>query len=131
MHCPLIALSLKLSLGGGKTTITTFLRKLFVTEGYSCAIASTDDFYLTNAQQRALAKEHDGNRLLEYRGNPGTVDVDLMCDTVSRLKYATEDSKIAIPRYDKSAFEGRGDRAPEDTWPVVQGHTDLIILEGW
>jgi hypothetical protein len=35
------------------------------------------------------------------------------------------------PRYDKSAFEGRGDRADPSTWPVVQGgwpHRVLVAL---
>jgi len=36
-----------------------------------------------------------------------------------------------VPRYDKSAFGGAGDRAPEDTWPAVAGPLDVVLFEGW
>ena len=36
-----------------------------------------------------------------------------------------------MPRYNKAAHEGRGTRAPEDTWPRVKGPLDLILFEGW
>lgn len=35
------------------------------------------------------------------------------------------------PRYDKSAFAGRGDRADPSTWPVVSGPLELVFFEGW
>ena len=38
---------------------------------------------------------------------------------------------MAVPRYNKAAHEGRGTRAPEDTWPRVKGPLDLILFEGW
>jgi D-glycerate 3-kinase len=34
-------------------------------------------------------------------------------------------------RYDKSAFQGKGDRADESTWPSVEGPLDLVLFEGW
>jgi D-glycerate 3-kinase len=34
---------------------------------------------------------------------------------------------LALPRFDKS----RDDRAEPDTWPLISGPVDLIILEGW
>jgi len=36
-----------------------------------------------------------------------------------------------IPRYDKSAFGGRGDRMEESKWLRVEGPLDLILFEGW
>ena len=36
-----------------------------------------------------------------------------------------------VPRYDKSAFSGRGDRADPSTWPKVPGPLDLVFFEGW
>lgn len=39
--------------------------------------------------------------------------------------------EILIPRYDKSAYGGKGDRAPKDQWQKVQGPLDLVIVEGW
>jgi D-glycerate 3-kinase len=38
-------------------------------------------------------------------------------------------NSICIPRYNKSAYEGKGDRAEEDTW--IEGPLDLVIVEGW
>lgn len=35
-----------------------------------------------------------------------------------------------MPRYDKSAFSGLGDREPEDAWPTV-ARADVVIVEGW
>lgn len=39
--------------------------------------------------------------------------------------------EVAVPRYDKSQHGGRGDRAPRDSWPRVQGPIDVILFEGW
>ena len=36
-----------------------------------------------------------------------------------------------MPRYDKSAHEGKGDRAKEEDWDKVDGPLDLVIVEGW
>lgn len=40
-----------------------------------------------------------------------------------------------LPRYDKSAFNGQGDRVPEEQWPIVNGSgqpkINIVILEGW
>jgi D-glycerate 3-kinase len=33
--------------------------------------------------------------------------------------------------YDKSAHQGRGDRAPPSAWQRVTGPVDLLIVEGW
>ena len=33
---------------------------------------------------------------------------------------------VAVPRYDKSAHAGRGDRAPPGKWPRVKGPVELV-----
>lgn len=38
---------------------------------------------------------------------------------------------VLIPRYDKSLREGRGDRAPVETWSPVSVPAQLVIFEGW
>tara|TARA_B110000285_G_scaffold186629_1_gene212068 strand:+ start:268 stop:417 length:150 start_codon:yes stop_codon:yes gene_type:complete len=38
---------------------------------------------------------------------------------------------IEIPRYDKSANEGKGDRAKKEDWIKMEGPLDLVIVEGW
>ena len=48
------------------------------------------------------------------------------------------EADIRIPRYDKSAHDGRGDRAEERTWDVVnredegdEKKVDVVLFEGW
>lgn len=40
-----------------------------------------------------------------------------------------------IPHYDKSAFDGKGDRVPRDQWQRVnrpgESPTEIVIIEGW
>ena len=38
-------------------------------------------------------------------------------------------ANIQIPRYDKSAYEGKGDRAEKGA--LIKGPLDLVIVEGW
>lgn len=115
--------------GGGKTTMTTFIDMLLSKAGFSCQIASIDDFYVTNAEQREIASKYPDNRLLQYRGMPGTHDLPLMNQTLDALRKGNE---VSIPRYDKTAFGGRGDRAPKEQWKHLGGgHVDVVMLEGW
>ena len=36
-----------------------------------------------------------------------------------------------MPTYDKSLRAGRGDRAPDASWPVVSAPLRVVLLEGW
>lgn len=38
---------------------------------------------------------------------------------------------LTARRYDKSAFQGLGDRAPQSAWPVVAGPLEVVFFEGW
>lgn len=40
-------------------------------------------------------------------------------------------TKTCIPKYDKSAFNGRGDRCPQSTWKIVDFKPQIVIMEGW
>lgn len=115
--------------GGGKTTMTTFIETLLRHMGRTVQIASLDDFYVTNKEQRDIAGKLPDNRLLQYRGMPGTHDLALLNDCLDALRQGHE---VSIPRYDKTAFEGRGDRAPKENWKQVGGGgIDVVLLEGW
>ncbi|CAN8065347.1 unnamed protein product [Agarophyton chilense] len=114
--------------GGGKTTMTTFMETLLRKAGRSVQIASLDDFYLTNAQQREVAAKHPGNRLMQYRGMPGTHDLELVNTTLDDLRRGQD---VSIPKYDKTAFNGRGDRAPKEQWKHISDSTDVVLVEGW
>jgi len=91
---------------------------------------SLDDFYLPNAEQRALAERNGGNALLRYRGNAGTHSVDLLLDTLKALKQQ-DGGAVRVPVYNKGAFNGMGDRRPRDEWPAVTLPLDVVLLEGW
>ena len=72
------------------------------------------------------------NKLLQVRGNAGTHDLQLGQETLEALQSAVSaEAETAVPRYDKSKNEGRGDRAERSSWPHVQGPIDIILFEGW
>ncbi|XP_021731925.1 D-glycerate 3-kinase, chloroplastic-like [Chenopodium quinoa] len=118
--------------GCGKTTLVFALYYLFQITGRKTATISIDDFYLTAEEQGKLREANSGNRLLEYRGNAGSHDLLLSVETLTALSKSTEEGmKMKVPRYNKSAYNGRGDRADPETWPEVEGPLTAILFEGW
>ncbi len=120
--------------GAGKTTLARRLLSCLPRFGLRGAHVSVDDFYLTRAEQLALAAAHPGNRYLEHRGYPGTHDIALGERTIAALRSlgpASAGRSVRVPVYDKSAHEGRGDRLPESAWIRVDGPLDLVFVEGW
>ncbi|KAL6972822.1 glycerate 3-kinase [Sarracenia purpurea var. burkii] len=118
--------------GCGKTTLVFALDYLFQVTGRKSATISIDDFYLTAEDQAKLRKNNQGNALLELRGNAGSHDLSLSVQTLTALsKLTKEGMKMKLPRYDKSANNGRGDRADPSTWPEVEGPLTVILFEGW
>jgi D-glycerate 3-kinase len=112
--------------GTGKSTLADFVR-LALDSGASwrVAVLSIDDFYLTRAERKKLGEKI--HSLLETRGVPGTHDMHMLATCIERLKNLGSEENMALPRFDKS----RDDRADPDSWPVISGPIDLIILEGW
>jgi len=158
-----VAIGLSAPQGCGKTTLVELLVDAFAADGLTCAAVSIDDFYLTGAQQDAVAAEHATNPLLQVRGNAGTHDLPLGSAVLRALKRglagsadtgafpggqaaadetadgdlpalvgrdANGERQILIPRYDKAARGGRGDRAAVSTWAAT-GAPDVVLLEGW
>ncbi|XP_059640909.1 D-glycerate 3-kinase, chloroplastic isoform X2 [Cornus florida] len=118
--------------GCGKTTLVFALNYLFRVTGRKSATISIDDFYLTAENQAKLRENNPGNALLELRGNAGSHDLSLSIETLTALgKLTKEGLKMKLPRYDKSAYKGRGDRADPSTWPEVEGPLTAILFEGW
>ncbi|HEY1107261.1 MAG TPA: hypothetical protein VGE76_01475 [Opitutaceae bacterium] len=112
--------------GAGKSTLGGLLVTLLQQQGLRAVSVSIDDFYLRRAEQQALATAHPGDRLLEHRGYPGTHDLELGVRTLDAL---VEGGTVELPRYDKSAHGGRGDRSAMTE--RVTGPFDLVLLEGW
>ncbi|MBT4762836.1 MAG: hypothetical protein HOO06_14175 [Bdellovibrionaceae bacterium] len=112
--------------GSGKTTLTTYLTEHFKNKGIPALAISIDDFYLTHKDQLQIAKRYSENTLLQQRGYPGTHDLTLGESVLGQLGRAAK-----IPRYDKSAFSGKGDRRPEDKWSVLKHSPQIVFVEGW
>jgi D-glycerate 3-kinase len=119
--------------GAGKTTLVSALATtLREKEGLPTLVCSIDDLYLTHTDQVALASEHASNPLVQHRGEPGTHDMGLARQLISAL---VEGKETKIPEYDKSAFNGQGDRVPAEQWKIVNGANEpkirVVIFEGW
>eukprot|EP00877_Chromochloris_zofingiensis_P011372 jgi/Chrzof1/6489/Cz18g13070.t1_GLYK len=130
---PAMVLGISAPQGCGKTTLVEQLEQLFNWLGTTAASVSIDDFYLTYHDQIGLAAAHPDNRLLQGRGNAGTHDLQLGSKTLQELKqHITDDGQTAaLPRYDKSAYHGRGDRADPASWPKIKGPLQILFFEGW
>ncbi|CAG8908560.1 unnamed protein product [Penicillium egyptiacum] len=120
--------------GAGKTVLVSALNDTLHSEPYSLSVVtlSLDDIYLDHANQVALAQAHPSNPLLQHRGQPSTHDLSLGEEVFTSL---AAERPTAIPQYDKSAFEGQGDRVPKAQWKVVneagQEKVKVVIFEGW
>jgi D-glycerate 3-kinase len=115
--------------GGGKSTLASVLTQALGALGLASVAVSIDDFYLTRAEQLALAARSPDNRYLEHRGYPGTHDVALGAQTLAALTRPTR-GEVALPSYDKGAHGGRGDRASA-AGRVATTPLDVVIFEGW
>jgi D-glycerate 3-kinase len=116
-------------------------------QNLNVAVTGLDDVYLNFEDQEKLRNEHPGNKLWEGRGVTGTHDVELGTRTFDALETAqrtfvdslasgaSDASKsiepVRLPRYDKNAHNGRGDRLPISSWPAVSPPIDVVIFEGW
>jgi len=125
-----VVIGLSAPQGCGKTTLVTNLIDLFSSDRITSAAVSIDDFYLRGEDQDRVAQSSPGNALLQVRGNAGTHDVELGVATLQALCSA-QPGEVRVPRYDKAARNGKGDRAPENEWLGVQTPCDVVLVEGW
>jgi D-glycerate 3-kinase len=110
--------------GTGKTTLAAILTLILDQLGYRTLSLSLDDLYKTYSD-RLILKQQDPRII--WRGPPGTHDIQLGLTLLDCLRQSNLSTPIAVPRFDKSACGGAGDRqAPE----VVQG-ADIVLFEGW
>jgi len=116
--------------GSGKSTLVEKLATVLRAgpHNLNVVVFSVDDLYLTNSDQNELRELDPDNKLLSHRGEPGTHDIHLGHQVFDSLR---EQKETKIPAYDKSAFNGRGDRIHELQWKTVEPPYDLVIFEGW
>jgi len=110
--------------GTGKTTKAGFLKVILEVLGYKVVTFSTDDFYKAHEELQKLKQK---NPVYKSRGPPGTHDIKKLKEVLEALK---DRKATKIPKYDKSAYNGEGDREPEEKWEVVPAGIDIFIVEG-
>ncbi|MEL6931076.1 MAG: glycerate kinase [Cyanobacteria bacterium J06600_6] len=113
--------------GLGKTTLCKILQRILSYFGLATAILSIDDLYLTYGERKALQQQDP--RLI-WRGPPGTHDVALgleILDRCRKKKNKNTNVRILMPRFDKSAYDGAGDRLKAES--ISQ--PDILLFEGW
>lgn len=108
--------------GTGKTTLTKVLMLLLNKLGYSTVSWSLDDLYLPYVD-RVRLRTRDPRMI--RRGPPGTHDVQLGIEVLQQFQRG--EFPIALPRFDKSAHGGEGDRSE----PELITQADIILFEGW
>lgn len=110
--------------GTGKTTLGAVLTLILHHLEYCTLSLSLDDLYKTYSDRLILQQQDP--RLI-WRGPPGTHDIELGLTVLDRLRQPDVNQLIEIPRFDKSAWKGAGDRGKPE---IITG-ADIILFEGW
>ncbi len=108
--------------GTGKTTTCKILSLILDQLGYRTVSLSLDDLYKTYSDRLLLTQQDP--RLI-WRGPPGTHDVDLGLNILDQIRELQ--SPVMIPRFDKSAYGGAGDRTTSE----IVTNIDIVLFEGW
>ncbi|KIK09270.1 hypothetical protein K443DRAFT_671762 [Laccaria amethystina LaAM-08-1] len=119
--------------GSGKSYLSGLVQQTLSASPNNLRIVviSIDDLYLPHGDLISLASSHPNNPLWQGRGQPGTHDVDLGIRVLNALKQGIS---VEIPRFDKSLFNGDGDRLLMDGSGAIVSQpplVDTVILEGW
>ncbi|KAF2256716.1 P-loop containing nucleoside triphosphate hydrolase protein [Trematosphaeria pertusa] len=118
--------------GSGKSTWASKIVQLLATEhNLRTVTISLDDLYKTHDDLIAQRNKYPGNKLYRTRGQPGTHDEQLAAQFFKELKGYRGDGELKIPSFDKSKFNGEGDRAPKEQWHTITAKPDVVVFEGW
>lgn len=119
--------------GSGKSTWAVGIVSLLSSHYSLRAITiSLDDLYKTHDDLIAQRDNNPENKLYRTRGQPGTHDEQLAERFFASLKeWDGATGELKIPSFDKSKFNGEGDRMPDSEWSGVQGKVDIVVFEGW
>ncbi|KAF1986538.1 D-glycerate 3-kinase-like protein [Aulographum hederae CBS 113979] len=118
--------------GSGKSTWTSRIHTtLRDTHGFKVVSVSLDDFYLNHDNLVRLRESNSDNLLLRTRGQPGSHDEALAQSFFDSL--TKDHGTISIPAFDKSCFNGEGDRVPTEQWERIDADppVDVVVFEGW
>lgn len=121
-------------IGSGKSYLASSLAKT-LNEKYDLNTieVSLDDFYLPHDKQLELRKNNPSYDLLQNRGQPSTHDTFLASAFFDQFSQEQLLEDIWIPSFDKSRFDGDGDRIPKSEWRHLKRDKaiDVLIFEGW
>jgi D-glycerate 3-kinase len=118
--------------GSGKSTWASKIVEILTSQHQLHTITiSLDDLYKTHDDLVAQRAKDTENKLYRTRGQPGTHEEQLAAKFFSDLKAYRGNTELKIPSFDKSKFNGEGDRAPESEWPVITRKPDVVVFEGW
>jgi D-glycerate 3-kinase len=92
---------------------------------------SLDDLYKKHEDLIAQRDKDPKNKLYRTRGQPGTHEELLAATFFEELRNYRGESELRIPSFDKSKFDGEGDRAPVPAWPTISRKPDVVVFEGW
>lgn len=113
--------------GTGKTTLAKILQKQLRKKGFKVQSFSLDDFYSSYVERTKLQRKYPHNPFYHIsRGLPGTHRVKFLLETLQKAKSGKD---FAIPIFDKSLYDGKGDVLAKVK--KVKGRQDFVILEGW
>jgi D-glycerate 3-kinase len=118
--------------GSGKSTWAAKIVEILTSEHQLQTITvSLDDFYKTHDGLIQQRDQDLNNKLYRVRGQPGTHDEQLAATFFEELEHYNGEGKLRIPSFDKSRFNGEGDRAPISDWHSVTQKPDVVVFEGW
>jgi D-glycerate 3-kinase len=119
--------------GSGKSTFTRQLEE-FLHEKHHLKVVgiSIDDFYHDHETLVKVRNHNMANGLLRTRGQPGTHDEQLAAEFFASLSSSSSE-ELKIPSFDKSQFNGEGDRVAPENWKTISRNppVDVVIFEGW
>ncbi|KAF2872309.1 P-loop containing nucleoside triphosphate hydrolase protein [Massariosphaeria phaeospora] len=118
--------------GSGKSTWASKIVSMLTLEhGLRAITVSLDDLYKTHDGLIAQRDMDPANKLYRTRGQPGTHDEELAGAFFNELKEYKGQGELKIPSFDKSKFNGGGDRAPKSEWTSITSTPDVVVFEGW
>jgi D-glycerate 3-kinase len=115
--------------GSGKSTWAAKIVQLLRSHHLCTLAISLDDLYKTHDDLIAQRIRNPENNLYRTRGQPGTHDEKLAEQFFNDIRGYQ--SPLRIPSFNKSKFNGEGDRAPRSEWPTITSKPDVIVFEGW
>jgi D-glycerate 3-kinase len=118
--------------GSGKSTWASKIVEILTSKHQLQAITiSLDDLYKKHEDLIAQRDQDADNKLYRTRGQPGTHEEQLAAKFFNELRQYQGDGDLKIPSFDKSKFNGEGDRAVESDWPIITRKPDVVVFEGW